>query len=108
MKVKVGGFVRYKLKNELGLVGEITERSARVWYHMGGTRATTAFDLIEAIPVVEAQYSKFSNEYAKPSLFERRERLLKGGDISDLIDDKDIRPEIRQIFEAIKNKGGTT
>ena len=33
LKIKVGSFVRYKYKNELGLVKEVTERGARVWYH---------------------------------------------------------------------------
>lgn len=104
MKIKVGTFVRYKMKNQLGLVGEVTERGARVWYHMGGTRALSPIEIIEAIPVTEAVYCKFENEYAKPSLFERRERLLNGGDTSDLIDYPDIRRSIQEMFNAIKER----
>lgn len=98
LKIKVGSFVRYKYKNELGLVKEVTERGARVWYHSGGTASMSPFDIIEVIDTAEAKYSKFSNEHNKASLFERRQRLIEGGDTSDLIDERDIRKAFLEEF----------
>lgn len=45
--------------------------------------------------------TKFANEYAKLSLIERSFRLKEGGDVTDLIDDKDIRIEI--ITQVMSN-----
>lgn len=98
LKIKVGSFVRYKYKNELGVVKEVTEHGARVWYHSGGTAAMRPFHIIEVIDVSEAVSSKFSNEYCKASLFERRQRLSEGADVSDLIDGDQIREEYRLMF----------
>ena len=98
LRIKVGSFVRYKYKNELGVVKEVTEHGARVWYHSGGTTNMSPFHVIEVIDITEAVYSKFINDHQKASLFERRARLLKGGDVSDLIDDKDIRKEFLEEF----------
>lgn len=98
LRIKVGSFVRYKYKNELGVVKEVTEHGARVWYHSGGTSNMSPFHIIEVIDVTEAKHSKFSNDHQKASLFERRQRLIEGGDVSDLIDDKDIRKESLDEF----------
>lgn len=98
-QIAIGGFVRYKMKNELGLIGEMTFNGARCWYHMGGTRAMTPYDLIERISIEEVLENTFSNEYAKASLIERHYRLHEGGDTSDLIDDPGIRPEVRQLIK---------
>ena len=81
-----GDFVRYKLKNELGLVGEVTPWGARCWYHLGGTKALTSFDDIELLSLTMVKKRQFSNNYAKQSLMTRRARLLRGEDVSDLID----------------------
>ena len=97
-----GTFVRYLPKNELGLIGEMRYIGARCWYHMGGTKATTPYDLIEAITLEEALTHTFSNEYCKASLIERSLRIQEDGDTSDLIDDADIRSEVRQALK----KGG--
>lgn len=97
-----GTFVRYLPKNELGLVGEMKFSGARCWYHMGGTKATTPYNLIEPISDAEAIAETFSNECCKASLLERHRRLMEGGDVSDLIDDADIRSEVRQALK----KGG--
>lgn len=94
----VGDFVRYTVKNELGLVGEVLERGARCWYHTGGTRALSPCDIIEKISPLDAIFDDFSNNYARASLIERRERLLRGEDVSDLIDDKDISEQVHDIL----------
>lgn len=98
-----GTFVRYTPKNELGLIGEMRYIGARCWYHMGGTKATTPYDLIETITLEEVLTHTFSNEYCKASLIERSLRIQEGGDTSDLIDDSDIRSEVRQLLQQ---KGG--
>ena len=90
-----GTFVRYLPKNELGLIGEMRYIGARCWYHMGGTTATTPYDLIEPITLDEVLTHNFSNEYAKASLIERYLRVREGGDVSDLIDDRTIRDEVK-------------
>ena len=95
-----GTFVRYLPKNELGLVGEMKFNGARCWYHSGGTRAMTPYDIIEPITLDEVLQNTFSNEYAKASLIERHYRLHEGGDTSDLIDDPGIRPEVRQLLKG--------
>ena len=93
-----GDFIRYKVKNELGLVGEVTPLGVRCWYHCGGTRAMTPFEEIEKISNLDAIFDDFSNNYARASLIERRERLLRGEDVSDLIDDKDISDFVHDIL----------
>ena len=93
-----GDFVRYTIKNELGLVGEVTNRGARCWYHCGGTRAMTPFDSFEKITPLDAIFDDFSNNYARASLIERRERLLRGEDVSDLIDSTDISGYVQELL----------
>lgn len=96
-ELKPGDFVRYLPKNELGLVGRVDEGGAFVWYHTGGTRAHTGFDMMEPICALTAIESRFNNEYAKASLFERQARLKEGKDVTDLIDDKGIRESISHL-----------
>ena len=82
-----GEFVRYTLKNELGLVGAIRDDdTVYCWFHRGGTVAATPIHLIEHLTKQQVFSEKFSNEYAKLSLLERQRRLFEGGDVSDLID----------------------
>lgn len=97
-----GGFVRYLPKNEIGLVGKMSEcgTKAYCWFHTGGTRALTPFDILEPISNDEALCHRFNNEYAKASLFERQARLSEGGDVTDLIDRDGIRESIYSVFEA--------
>ena len=90
-----GTFVRYILKDELGLVSDMVYAGARCWFHMGGTRAMTPYDMIEPITFDEVLTHNFSNEYAKASLIERYLRVREGGDVSDLIDDRTIRDEVK-------------
>lgn len=98
-----GSFVRYTIKNELGLIGEIRFNGARCWYHTGGTRSMSPYEIIEPITLEELLSETFSNEYAKASLIERSLRIQEGGDVSDLIDDAEIRTEVRQLLQQ---KGG--
>lgn len=100
--LQVGDFVRYTIKKELGLVGEVTEHGARCWWHLGGTRAMCPYEILEVIATDEAITGKFSNQYAKASLIERKYRLQEGGDVSDLIDRDEIRTE---ILEALNHEG---
>ena len=102
---KVGEFVRYRMKNQLGLVGEVTPRGCRVWYHTGGTRAMSPYQIIELITFQEVLNCTFENEYAKASLIERSTRLLEGGDVSDLIDTPDIRKGITTLLYEAKKEG---
>lgn len=102
--IKVGDLVKYKIKNEIGLVGEVqTYRhpdapiKLRCWWHTGGTRAWIDKSKVEKLSMDQVLSDTFSNEYVKPSLLERRLRLKEGGDVSDLIDRKDIRKEIKEI-----------
>lgn len=99
-KYYVGQFVRYKMKNELGLIGEVNESGARVWYHLGGTRSMSPLDIIEPLTINEVFELTFSNEYAKASLIERQLRLNEGSDVSDLIDERHIR---REVFMSLQN-----
>lgn len=94
-QLSIGSFVRYKIKNKLGVVGELTFNGARCWYHSGGTREMSPYEIIERFSYEDVLNSTFSNEYAKASLIERHFRVHEGGDVSDLIDDKDIRPSIK-------------
>jgi hypothetical protein len=98
----VGGFVRYNPKNELGLVGEVTDIGLRCWYSLGGTRAMTPYDIVESVDLTTAINGTFSNEYAKKSLIERHMRLLLGEDVSDLIDTNDISPEVQKLISEYK------
>lgn len=101
MTIKVRDFVIYKPKSELGLVGKVDGDNLRCWFNIGGTKALVNVDLTEVISVEETMSTKFANEYAKLSLIERSFRLKEGGDVTDLIDDKDIRIEI--ITQVMSN-----
>ena len=90
-----GTFVRYTIKNELGLIGEIRFNGARCWQHNVGTRSMSPYELIEPFTLEEVLSETFSNEYAKASLIERSLRIQEGGDVSDLIDDRTIRDEVK-------------
>lgn len=105
--IKEGSFVVYTMKNELGLVKRITDDGCFVWYHMGGTAAKSPFHIIEPIYPHQVLQNTFSNEYAKKSLIERRLRMLTGGDVSDLIDDDDIRRNLLFEFKKISEYQST-
>jgi len=103
--ISIGSFVRYKHKNQLGVVGEMTFNGARCWWHSGGTRAMAPYEIIERISYEDVLNSTFSNEYAKASLIERHFRVHEGGDVTDLIEGKDIRPSIKiQLKHQEDNK----
>lgn len=89
--MKTGDFVKYKMKNEIGLVSEVKGNTLLCWWHMGGTRAHIDFDLVEKQTISQVLNNVYSNEYVKASLFERRARLFEGTDVSDLIDERHIR-----------------
>lgn len=61
---------------------------------MGGTRARINSDMLDLLTLEEVLYLKFNNEYVKESLIERKLRMNENRDISDLIDEKDIRKNI--------------
>lgn len=104
-QLSIGSFVRYKPRNELGVVGELKFNGARCWWHIGGTRAMTPYDAIEHISYEDVLNGTFSNECAKASLIERSFRVHEGGDVTDLIDDKDIRISIKlQLKHQEDNK----
>lgn len=96
-KYEVGDFVRYIIKNEVGLVGEVISDSNKIrcYWHMGGTRATASTEIVEPLTLEEVKSTTFSNDYAKQSLMERQMRLFEGGDVSDLIDDQDVRADLK-------------
>lgn len=94
-----GTFVRYILKDELGLVSDMVYAGARCWFHMGGTRAMTPYDMIEPITFDEVLSHDFSNEYCKTSLIERYLRIQEGRDVSDLIDREDVREEVVRLLQ---------
>ena len=100
MKYKVGDFVRYNMKNEVGLVGEVEDRGGaiklRCWWHTGGTRALIDTRQVNKLSLSEVLNNTFKNEYVKASLLERRARLFEGGDTTDLIDDNDVRVNFRK------------
>ena len=103
-RMEIGSFVRYKQKNELGVVSEMKFIGARCWYRLDGIRAMTPYEIIEPINIEQVLGTKFSNEYAKGSLIERSMRLIEGGDVSDLIDDCDVRPEIKKLLKKGDNQ----
>lgn len=104
-QLSIGSFVRYKHKNQLGVVGELTFNGARCWWHTGGTRAMAPYEIIERISIEDVLTSTFSNEYAKASLIERHYRIHEGGDVSDLIEGKEIRTSIKiQLKHQEDNK----
>lgn len=107
-RMEIGSFVRYKVKNELGVIGEMRFSGARCWYHLGGTRANSPYEIIEHIDLEDVLKTTFSNEYAKGSLIERSMRLIEGGDVSDLIDDCDVRPEIKRLLEERRKNENTS
>lgn len=101
MKLKVGDFVRYKDKNEVGLVGDIKGDKLKCWWHTGGTRSTIDISQVDKLSLKSVVDGLFSNQYAKASLLERELRLRAGKDVSDLIDDKDIRPGITKVLKGL-------
>lgn len=100
MKIKVGDFVNYKPENELGLVGAVDGEIIRCWFHMGGTKALVNPNDIELLTIGQAMGGEFSNEHIKASLAERALRLAEGEDVSDLIDEFDIRRDIVQMLNS--------
>lgn len=56
------------------------------------------FNVIEKIEPFDAIFDDFSNNYARASLIERRERLLRGEDVSDLIDSTDISGYVHDLL----------
>lgn len=94
-QLSIGSFVRFKPKNNLGVVGELRFSGARCWFYDTEMRSTAAYETIERISIEDVLTSTFSNEYAKASLIERHYRIHEGGDVSDLIEGKDIRPSIK-------------
>ena len=101
---KEGTFVRYTMKDELGLIKRVTEDGCFVWYHMGGTAAKSPFHIIEPLTVRDIMHGLFSNEYAVPSLLERYIRFHTEGDTSDLIDDGDIRFNVLNLAWDLEDK----
>ena len=97
-------FVRYKPKNELGLIKKNAPGdSFFVWYHMGGTTQKTRLqDLEFFFDPSDILTTPFSNDYTKPSLFERFLRAIENPDhpsLSDLIDTlDDTRPNVTAQF----------
>ena len=99
-KIGEASLVIYKPKNELGLVKEvISQDKVRVWYHTGGTSAVTPTEYLKRIATIKAYSTKFTNEYAKLSLLERQERMNENRDVSDLIDNDDVRDNIKKMYE---------
>ena len=94
-----GDFVRYKIKNEVGLVGGVYNRGEqqmiRCWWHMGGTRSLIDVDQVEVLTLDQVINEDFSNNYCKASMIERQLRLQEDGDVSDLIDESSIREEVK-------------
>ena len=87
---KKGDYVRYKNKDEIGVVKEVFKSGnstcLRCWWHMGGTAATIDTNLVDKLTFDEVKNHTFSNEYAKNSLIIRRKLFLIGEDVSDLIE----------------------
>lgn len=101
--IKEASLVIYKPKNEIGLVKEvISHDKVRVWYHTGGTSAVTPTKYLKYIATVKVYGTTFTNEYAKLSLLERQARMHENGDVSDLIDDNDVRDNIKKMYELLK------
>ena len=107
-KFEVGEIVLYRVKNQIGLIGEIlTERhpgapvKLRCWWHMGGGRSLIDSKEVDKIKFGKILTTTFENEYAKGSLFERQLRLYEGdGPTDDLIDEKDFSPFIKELLSA--------
>ena len=107
-----GDIVRYKVKNEIGLVSEtIIERrpnGARklwCWWHLGGTRSAIDFSEVERVTLQGLLTTTYANEYAKASLLERQLRVLEeDGPVDDLIEGDDIRPFITELLEKANIK----
>lgn len=98
MEYKTGDFVRYIMKNEVGLVKSVGEETIRCWWHMGGTSALINKNLTKRLSLSEVLNEEFANEYCKESLLERKVRLNEGGDVSDLIDERHIRKNLKKEF----------
>lgn len=99
---KIGMFVHYADKNELGLIGLTNNTGAACWFNIGGVRAMTDYEDIEPLTLNNVLSMTFSNEGCKGSLIERRIRLANDEDTSDLIDGKSIRNSIKLSLFAIK------
>lgn len=103
MRFITGNFVVYRMKNELGLIKSVKDNGCFVYYHMGGTLAFTSFDLISPISTYSVLKTKFTNEYAKASLFERQACMQDDrNDVDDLIDERHIRISVKRLID--KNK----
>lgn len=102
MGIVKGDFVRYIANNELCLVGKVEDDNLRCWCHMGGTRALMKSNQVELLKIGEAMGSEFTNEHAKSSLAERALRLNEGKDVTDLIDEYDIRRDLILMLKKIK------
>lgn len=108
MIIREGMMVRYKQKNEMGLVSEVREGATPgrkrliCWWHIGGTRSIIPEDLVEPISIVSILNSTFENEYAKASLIERQLRLFEGGIIDSLIEGDEIRCSIVDFLNSVK------
>lgn len=105
-EISVGQFVRYIGKNELGLVKRVNDSGDGyfVWYHLGGTASNSPMHILEPLTIQDVLKERFSNEYAKASLVERKLRMTEGGDISDLIDERHVRKEIFKHLQEIRHK----
>lgn len=96
--IKTGDFIRYEMKNEVGLVKRVEGDKIRAWWHLGGTSAIIDKNLTKRLSLSEVLNEKFTNDYCKESLLERKVRLNEGGDVSDLIDERHIRKNLRKEF----------
>lgn len=107
-----GDIVRYKTKNEIGLVSETNierhpngARKLRCWWHLGGTRSVIDASEVEGVTLQGLLTNTYANEYAKASLLERQLRMFEeDGPIDDLIEGDDIRPFITELLEKAKAK----
>lgn len=110
MILQEGMMVKYIARNEIGLISEVkTERhpgaptAITCWWHTGGTRSVVDPELIEVLTMSDILLTTFENEYAKASLIERQLRLLEeDGLTDDLIDDRDIRPFVKDLLTGVK------
>lgn len=104
-QLSIGSFVRYKHKNQLGVVGELRFSGARCWFYDTEMRSTAAYETIERISYEDVLNGTFSNEQHKASLIERHFRIHEGGDVASMIYEKDIRISIKlQLKHQEDNK----
>lgn len=103
---KEGELVVYETeyKMEVGLVKRCNESGCFVWYHLGGTTAHTPFILIKPIELHKMLKTKFDNDYVKSSLLERQLSMKDGRcDVTDLIDERHVRNEVKALVQKIKD-----